>query len=335
VSGVSGMAVVLRLDTVESAKEKMKTEAEAMVDRAVQRFLGLREMDHGSPECMREVSAATEEVCMAATAWLEHGGAVEGLDEKLREVIAQHMESPFVRRLRSWPRGYAGDFETVEYMLSGRVQAEPGSLGYWIESVALQSAMAEQHRNKIAAQSRWIAEAAGKKRGARILVLASGGAADLTAVSERISETGAVVVLNDSDAEALAFARARHRRIGSQIRCVHGNALGSIRKLQAEGPFDLVLAGGLFDYLDRRRAEFLAANVAGRLLGEGGTFCFTNIVSPNPYKTMLEVIGRWRLIERSETEAADLLAGIPDRKVCVEIERDATRLALLVRASWN
>src|SRR5437588_819468 len=32
-----------------------------------------------------------------------------------RQVLAT---SPFIRRCQEWPRGYAGDFETVEYMMA-------------------------------------------------------------------------------------------------------------------------------------------------------------------------------------------------------------------------
>lgn len=313
----------------------MAFEAEALVDGAVRRFLDLRELDHGSQECFREVSVATEQICISASAWLGQGGTRRALEEKLQEVIAAHLESPFVERLRVWPRGYAGDFETVEYMLSGQVQAPRGSLGYWIESVALNSPIAQQHRNKIAMQSRWIGEAIERKSPAKILVLASGGAADLTPVASRILESGAVVVLNDSDAEALEFAKVRHQRLGSQLRFVHGNALARIRQLESEGPFDLVLAGGLFDYLDQRRADFLARHIVERMLAAGGGFCFTNIVSPNPYKTLLEVVGNWPLIERDETEVEKMLGRISSKKLSADIDRDETGLALLVRASMN
>ena len=35
----------------------------------------------------------------------------------LEQIRALHARSPFVARLQAWPRGYAGDFETVEYIV--------------------------------------------------------------------------------------------------------------------------------------------------------------------------------------------------------------------------
>jgi hypothetical protein len=51
-------------------------------------------------------------------------GRILQLVARAREV---HARSPFVRRLQSWPRGYPGDFETVEYLLSQEVMAPRGA----------------------------------------------------------------------------------------------------------------------------------------------------------------------------------------------------------------
>ena len=40
---------------------------------------------------------------------------------------AIHHRSPFAARVTDWPRGYPGDFETVEYLCDAVNHAEPGT----------------------------------------------------------------------------------------------------------------------------------------------------------------------------------------------------------------
>lgn len=49
-----------------------------------------------------------------------------------------HSRSPFISRLQSWPRGYPGDFETIESLVQQINRATPGTEPYktWIEYLA-------------------------------------------------------------------------------------------------------------------------------------------------------------------------------------------------------
>ena len=109
-----------------------------------------------------------------------------------------------------------------------------------------------------------------------------------------------------------------------------GNALKVVRKTAQLGAiFDLVLAGGLFDYLPDRQAAYLIQHACS-LLRRGGTFFFTNIARGNPYRPLIEYFGDWFLIERSEEDVLRLCdeAGVP--RGAVEIEREETGLTLLI-----
>ena len=64
--------------------------------------------------------------------------------------------SPLVHRLQAWPRGYAGDFETVEWLCDARNRAQIGTVPWAIEQCSLQSPLAQQHRNKVGLQARAI-----------------------------------------------------------------------------------------------------------------------------------------------------------------------------------
>jgi extracellular factor (EF) 3-hydroxypalmitic acid methyl ester biosynthesis protein len=99
-----------------------------------------------------------------------------------------------------------------------------------------------------------------------------------------------------------------------------------LRRVRAHGPFDLILAGGLFDYLPDRLAVRTIAE-SWRLLAPGGRMVFTNIAVGNPFRVWIEYMGDWTLIERTESDierlclAADVAAPA--------MQREATALAIL------
>jgi O-methyltransferase involved in polyketide biosynthesis len=85
-----------------------------------------------------------------------------------------------------------------------------------------------------------------------------------------------------------------------------------LRRVREHGPFDLILAGGLFDYLsDKMIARTLSD--AWSMLAPEGRIVFTNIATGNPFRVWIEYMGDWKLIERSEEDVASLcrLAGVP------------------------
>ncbi|MGW2238500.1 hypothetical protein [Streptomyces sp. NPDC001759] len=52
-------------------------------------------------------------------------------------------------------------------------------------------------------------------------------------------------------------------------------------------------------YLEERFARALIRTTLSRLCCPGGTFCFSNIATPNPYAVLMTHIGRWNLVERT------------------------------------
>ena len=164
----------------------------------------------------------------------------------------------------------------------------------------------------------------------KVLVLAAGSSPDLALVQERIRERDFQVVLNDGDAGAVAFSLARLSGIRDRVSAVHGNVLTSTRRLAVHGPFDLVVAGGLFDYLPDRHATSLLRTLWGRLLAPAGRLFFTNIRRGNPYRIWMEYLVDWRLIERSEEDVRDLVTAACGREAVCTVGSEGTRLAWLV-----
>lgn len=251
--------------------------------------------------------------------------------EPARRVYA---ESPFVKRLQDWPRGYPGDFETVEYILLQRNHAPKGTLSYWLEQYALDSSIAQQHRNKVDLQARAILDAvltsSARAEEPRILILAAGGSPDLRQIQSVLTTQRFKAVLLDQDADALAFSSERLPLIRDRITFVQRNVVRGLADVKQYGPFNLILAGGLFDYLPDKVAGLVLRYAHDHLLDAEGRFVFTNIAKVNPYRAWVEYLGDWRLIHRSAAECVALCveAGFSEADTSVTAER--TNLALII-----
>lgn len=244
----------------------------------------------------------------------------------VRAVLAA---SPFARHIQEWPRGYMGDFEVIGQII-GRVNlAPPGTIAYWVEEHALHSPVTQQHRNKVQHQSRQMIDLLARQPDARILVVACGTAPDLRLVPRPLLAR-ATVVLNDADADALARCRADLHDRAASVTFVGGNLFGALRRLRALGPYDLVLAGGLFDYLPDKAAVTLLRAVRSSLLAPSGQCFFTNIATGNPFRGWCEYLATWSLIERSPDDVQALVEAAGWAAACLEVTRDETGLALLV-----
>jgi hypothetical protein len=269
--------------------------------------------------------AAVHTICDALTQ-CEIAGVPE---DAIRAVIGPardlHAASPFVTRLQQWPRGYPGDFETIEWLWRADNRAPTGTLAHAIEHYALTAAISQQHRNKVTFQAGCMLRAFSESRSCRILSIGCGSSPDLRSVMRQVPED-ATIVLCDSDADALAFSRARLGPVADRVHLVHGMAPRVLRRAREHGPFDLILAGGLFDYLsDRAIVRTLVE--AWPLLNPSGRMVFTNIARGNPFRVWIEYFGEWRLIERSEDDIASICsaAGVS----APSMVRDATSLAIV------
>jgi SAM-dependent methyltransferase len=246
----------------------------------------------------------------------------------LHRVRAMHAQSPFVQRLQAWPRGYPGDFETVEWMCDARNRAPAGTIGWGIEQYALHSPIAQQHRNKVALQARAILATVLARPEARVLSLGCGGCRDLRLIQNYVPAGSGRFVLVDSDADALTFARERLGNLADRCQTVHGKVPRVLPPLAAEGPFDLIVAGGLFDYLPDRWATSTLRECQ-RLLAPTGRLLFSFIAAGNPFRTWLEYLAEWRLIEREPADLVHLLSSTGFAASHETVCRDSSGLALI------
>jgi extracellular factor (EF) 3-hydroxypalmitic acid methyl ester biosynthesis protein len=229
---------------------------------------------------------------------------------------------------QSWPRGYPGDFQLIERLLDAQPGGEPGTLEQVLETCVLQLPLVWQHRAKVAWQAGLVRRRLSSTGAIGVLSIGCGGARDLLLLEPH--ELGRLeIVLNDLDADALTLAATRLAGSVRRLTCIPGNALRSATKMRAEGPFDVILVGGLLDYLPERAARTLLRH-AGEMLNPDGLLGATNIAAGNPWCLMLELLADWALIERSHDEMSRLLQ---ESKLKASIALDDSGLTWLAVAS--
>lgn len=279
------------------------------------------------PRAFHRSVALVHDICEA----LEDAEAAGHSRDELRAAVAPARRvfgaSSFIRRLQEWPRGYPGDFETIEQLWRGENRESPGSLGHAFETYALSAAIAQQHRNKVAIQAAAIRGAMAGDRACRLLSIGCGSCPDLRSEIDQVTPESAFV-LCDSDADALVLSRRLLAPIAGQCQFVHGMVPRVLRRIRDAGPFDLIVAGGLFDYLSDRFIVRTLSTAWHELLAPGGRLIFTNIARGNPFRVWLEYIASWPLIERSEAELVELCAAAGITAMPA-LEREATGLSIV------
>jgi SAM-dependent methyltransferase len=254
--------------------------------------------------------------------------------EEIREIVAPVREifaqSPFVRRAQAWPKRHPADFETIEQVVSQANHAPEGTVAWLIESYCLGSPFAQQHRNKVAHQAALITYTVLRPGPPpRVLLIAAGAAPDLRLVPGQIAGHGCRFVLNDNDPAALDLAKDLLGPVATCCTFIPGNVPRTLPALAAQGPYDLILAGALFDYLPDRAARFVAGQAITRLCKPSGLFYFATIGTGNPHRYWAKYISDWVLIERDEPGIRSLLNDAYALIRSIRIHRDPTGLSLL------
>lgn len=294
--------------------------------------------------CSRQMNRLSRVVNDAATQECSD----DSIATELEPIMENFMESPLARRMLTWPRGYVGDFETIECLMQVSATAavegkSVGHAGVLINQFLLDHPLAQQHRNKVACQAQMMLECIQTKSAAKskahILSLACGGCPDVRSIQHSIQTEDFHFTFFDQDVDALTFTKSSLQSLIDKGKCrfVEGNVLRIHRKgnvavcppQESEG-YDLVVAGGVFDYLSDKMIERLLRHVWQNLLASGGTVFFTNICPGHNNLLNIKQMFNWSLLERNERQLMCICqnAGIPES--FVSTRRDETGLAIMV-----
>lgn len=288
------------------------------------------------------VAGRLHHMVMAILACEASGIPKEEILEVLTPARERHGEAPFIHRCQTWPRGFPGDYETIEALYHAKNHAPPNTIAYYCEEYALLCASTQQHRNKLRYQSDLVLRALAQHKASndkdcpmRVLSLAGGSFIDLQMIAASLVGEPVTFVLNDTDPEALSFAKEKLGALAAQCQLMEGNVVEFLAwEAEELGAFDLVLTGGLFDYLEPKHITYILRAARNGLVAPGGRFFFTNVARHNPYRPWMEYLADWVLIERNEEELLAIIEKAKIPREAVHIERDLTRVTCLVSISF-
>lgn len=229
-----------------------------------------------------------------------------------RETFSFLMRSANVDRWFTKPRGYAGDFFTIELVYRNEADGE-GRLGRFVDRWALGITAAQAVRNRRGLLAGAINDAARANRHGTTLVtsLASGPARELFDVLTQPDAPTIQATCIDIDNEALAFGSERAQELGvsDRIRFSQDNVL---RLARGRGKTTLarqhlIYSVGLIDYLQDEHIVGLLDWAHDQLL-PGGTVILGNFDVHNPHKAFMDHVLEWRLIHRTPDDLRRLFA---------------------------
>lgn len=271
-------------------------------------------------------------ICSIAYAIREEelkGRTKEEIYQDMKEVRKILHEVPFMARTQDWPRGYQGDFETIEHLYWGINKAPYNSFVYFIEEFALRSPTAQQHRNKVEYQAKLILDTILSNDKTNILSIGCGSCLDVRSIQKHIQHKDFSLVLNDLDLDALEFSIKELQLIKDKCTLVNENIIRS-QKVRHLAPYDLIITGGVFDYLNDKTIKLLLRNFRENLMKEDGRFFFTNIKRENPLRTEIEYLGNWNLIERDKEDIIGICLDSGFNLDQILISQDNTQFTFLV-----
>jgi extracellular factor (EF) 3-hydroxypalmitic acid methyl ester biosynthesis protein len=290
-------------------------EVEAFKTTMLETDRGLKDRKLAEDAAQSRVGAACGSLETALREHIQRDGYLEGAIGAyvFRETFPFFMLSRFTDRAFSKPRGYAGDYATIE-MIYQDTAAGDGRLGPLIDRWTLELPAAQAVKNRRSLLARAIREVAANWPAAepvRVTSLASGPAREFFDVLTESDAPNVIATCVDIDHEALAYASGIAKELGplSHFTFAQDNVvrLTQGRGHTALGPQALIYSVGLTDYLQ----DAFVVNLidwAHEMLLPGGTLIVGNVVPSNPTRAFMDHILEWVLIHRSEEQLGELFA---------------------------
>ncbi len=246
----------------------------------------------------------------------------QNVDRRLwRDIVRPHvrrhrfahltLECPLTRRSFERPRGYPGDAVLLDLIYGHRDAASMTAELTGVARTAQAFTFAVPACAAVRARRVRLAEeidmTARTRPGARVLSVACGHLRELE-LSDTFGGGDVEVIGLDQDPRSLDVASSY-----PGVRTVEESVRGLLKQAGTLTDFDLIYAAGLYDYLDRRTAAALTANLFGRLRA-GGRLLVANFLVGVWEAPYLDVFMDWQLMYRD----ADAIAGF-----AASLDRDA------------
>lgn len=240
-------------------------------------------------------------------------------------------------RIYSKPRGYAGDYLTIEYIYADEPDG-PGRLGPLLDRCCLDqpAGQAVRKRRGLLADEIGKTLAEHPERPAHVLSMACGPAREIFDVYETLADPARLVATClDIDLQALAHVDELRERRGLKRHVQLQNAnlvyLATGRQTLSVPPQDLAYSIGLIDYFNDQFVIRLLDFVHD-LLRPGGKVILGNFHPQNPTKAFMDHVLDWQLIHRTEDDMNRLFTASKFAAPCSEIRFEEQGINLFAMA---
>lgn len=229
-----------------------------------------------------------------------------------RELLPYLLLSRWGERAYHKPRGYAGDYLTIQWVYENNPQGI-GRVGPVFDRFLMNMPASIAVRNRRAVLSREIRRVMGEKDGpVGIASLACGPAAEIFDLFDAMETPNHLrVTLVDADFHALAYVADQRDRRGLQKQiALNGTNLihaATGRTVLGIPPQDLIYSIGLIDYFGDALVIKLL-NLIHSLLKPGGKVILGNFHPRNPTRPIMDSLLDWPLIYRTEADLTRLFA---------------------------
>jgi CRP-like cAMP-binding protein/SAM-dependent methyltransferase len=255
-----------------------------------------------------------------------------------RETFPFFMASRFLDRCLTKPRGYAGDFGTIEIIYENKTSGD-GRLGPLVDRWALDANAASAVRSRRNMLAEYIGSAYRQwdRAGAMpVSSVACGPARELFDLFESAPKPQMEATCIDIDPQALECVAARANKSGVEksmnlfcanvIRMILGSRDVVIQ------PQQMIYSVGLMDYLqDKVVITFL--NWAYRTLLPGGQVIIGNFLTGSGDKAFMDYVMEWILIHRSSDDLKSLFGQSLFGNTPVIIDVDTTGIQAFARCT--
>lgn len=325
--GETGLRVVAAVDALQTAVARAEEAARAAGDTVPDDALAaLREAFSSFYRVLEE--SIGEDVKLPDEVRDELGMRAQ------KELLPYLLLTRNAERAYGQPRGYPGDFMTVE-MIHQDVPRGSSRIGPALDRCWLDSPLCAGIRARRAMLAAEIARTFAATEGAAVTAIASGPARELFDAFEAGAH-GARATLVDFDPQALAFVAERRDRAGLKdaITLVEHDLTHLVAgRLAVDAPpQDLVYAAGLLDRVGDAAAVKLIDHVHA-LLKPGGRVALAGMNPANPCRAFMDHVLEWRVPHRGADALRALFAASAFATAAVETNADADGVILLATAA--
>lgn len=260
--------------------------------------------------------------------------ASEILKEKMQHLVKHVDASPFMSRSLRKPRGYAGDYQMMNYLYDDKVFEAQSNMGKFLNYYVFSHPSANAVRGRAQIIQGLVQQRMSIHETLDITSIACGPAREISGTIQCLANSVVTNKINwtllDQDEEALENAKKNcpdHPKLFPHF--VNAGVRDILKRKVDLGSQDIIYSLGLFDYL----IDKVAISVIARLyefLKPGGIMLIGNFHISNPLRALMEGIMEWHLIHRTEEEQLALgLAGAPEGRHFVMAEPEGINLILV------